>query len=127
MSRPFTITRTAQTDNHRRTSNASRTAGRRDNPASTRYQGKPTEFVSVDGEGVTMPDGSHRYVLLGVGDRQIANPEGLSWKECFEFLWGEFRTGSVAYVGFFLGYDFVQMLRGLREERARMLLTAAGR
>jgi hypothetical protein len=70
---------------------------------------------------------THKYVLLGVGDRQIENPDGLTWEECFEFLWSEFATGQVAYVGFFLGYDFIQMLRTLRVERARMLLTAEGR
>jgi hypothetical protein len=84
-------------------------------------------FVAVDGEGITLADGTHSYVLLGVGDRQIENPEGLTWDECFEFLWSCFSTGSVAYVGFFLSYDFIQMLRTLSEERARMLLTSAGR
>jgi hypothetical protein len=87
----------------------------------------PTQFICVDGEGVTLPDGTHRYVLLGVGDQQIANEDGLSWQECFEFLWSQFRYGNYAYTGFFLSYDFIQILKTLKEERARMLLTAEGR
>jgi hypothetical protein len=77
-----------------------------------------------------MADGTHRYVLLGVADQQISNPKGLSWEEICEFLWEQFLengTKSVAYTGFFLSYDFVQWLRQLPEERARMLLTAEGR
>lgn len=109
------------------TRNQARAKRRHDNPAKDRYKHSPTRFVGVDGEGITLPDGTHRYVLLGVGDRQIENPEGLGWEECFEFLWSEFAAGQVAYVGFFLGYDFVQMLRTIKEERARMLLTAEGR
>lgn len=77
-----------------------------------------------------MEDGSHRYVLLGCGDQQISNPEGLSWEEICEFLWEQFLengTKSVAYTGFFLSYDFIQWIRNLPEERARMLLTAEGK
>src|SRR6266849_847841 len=110
-----------------RTHNNGRKKWRYDNPRETRYDNVPTEFVCVDGEGITLPNGEHRYVLLGVGQQQISNPNGLEWTECFEFLWSQFRKGSVAYTGFFLGYDFVQMLKTLPEERARMLLTKEGR
>jgi hypothetical protein len=101
------------------------------NPAmSTRYHNVPTTFIGIDGEGVTLPDGTHLYVLIGVADQQITNPDGLTWDEIFEFLWEQFLehgTTSVAYVGFFLGYDFTQWFKKLPEERARMLLTAEGR
>lgn len=123
----FSITNTEQTSAHRLSSNSSRAKWRANNPAHTRYLNTPTTFVCVDGEGITLPNGEHRYVLLGVGSEQIVNPDGLSWQECFEFLWSQFRTGSVAYTGFFLGYDFVQWFRSMREERARMLLTPTGR
>jgi hypothetical protein len=88
-----------------------------------------TEFVAVDGEGVTRPDGSHAYVLLAVGDQQVSNPDGLTWPEIVEFLWEQFNEQGTdkAYVGFFLGYDFSQWLKHLPEERARRLLTAEGR
>lgn len=85
----------------------------------------PVQFVGVDGEGM-MVDGEHRYVLFGVGDQQIENPEGLQWWEIFEFLYSQRRVNT-AYVGFFLGYDFTQILKTLPEDRAWMLLTAEGR
>jgi DNA polymerase family B len=126
MKMPFTITE-GMTHDRSLSRNTARKKWRSDHPAKNRYDSVPTTFICVDGEGVTLPDGTHRYVLLGVADQQIENPEGLTWEECFEFLWRNFRTGSVAYTGFFLGYDFVQMLRTLPRERAAMLLTADGR
>jgi hypothetical protein len=81
----------------------------------------------VDGEGVTLPNGDHRYVLFGIGDRQIEDPNGLNWSDVFAFLYREYeRRPNAAYVGFFLGYDFSQILKSLPENRARMLLTQAG-
>lgn len=83
-------------------------------------------FIGVDGEGVTGPDGVHRYVLLGVGDKQIENPAGLDWKQCLEFLYSQYRPG-VAFCGFFLLYDFTQWFKTLPEERAMMLWTSEGK
>lgn len=148
----FTITETHETETHKASHNKARAQRRAENPPSERYKNVPTEFVCVDGEGqnfecsdcecslfwqVTdtqmcscrhhVSHHAHRYVLLGVGDQQISSLNGLTWEECFEFLWSQFRTGSVAYTGFFLGYDFIQMFRSLPEERARMLLTKEGR
>lgn len=89
--------------------------------------GKELRFIGVDGEG--LGEDASVYVLFGVGDRDITNPFGLRWRECFEFLYGEFeRYGkNVAFVGFFLGYDFTQILKSLPEDRARMLFTIEGR
>jgi len=115
---------------HKQSHNAARAKLRKENPASERYKHVPTEFVCIDGEGITLDDGSHYYVLLGIGDEQITNPQGLGWDEICEFLWAEFlRHGSksVAYTGFFLSYDFGQFLKNLPEERARMLLSPAGK
>lgn len=126
----ISITETQETESHKRTHNEARSKWRSDNPARTRYNNVRTNFVCIDGEGITTPTGDHRYVLLGVGDQQISNPEGLSWDEICEFLWEQFLengTKSVAYTGFFLSYDFIQWVRLLPEERARMLLTAEGR
>lgn len=91
----------------------------------------PLEFVGVDGEGM-MVDGIHKYVLFGVGSKQIENPKGLGWKEIFEFLYADYQDAGKAarnraYVGFFLGYDFTQIFKTLPEGRARMLLTKEGR
>lgn len=87
---------------------------------------KRVQFVGVDGEGA---DGdASKYVLFGIGNRHIENPNGLSWKDCFDFLYREFqrRGKGHAFVGFFLGYDFTQILKGLPENRARMLFTREG-
>jgi hypothetical protein len=83
--------------------------------------------VGVDGEGISR--NSHKYVLFGVGDRHIENPDGLSWQACYSFLYREFkrRGKGHAFVGFFLGYDFTQILKTLPENRARMLLTQEGK
>lgn len=86
-----------------------------------------TRFVAVDGEGVTLSDGSHRYVLLSVGSDSISDPDGLPWWVIFDFLYESFQLDpDAAYVGFYLGYDFGQWLKSLPEERARMLLTDRG-
>lgn len=89
--------------------------------------GKDLKFIGVDGEG--RGDDPSIYVLFGVGDRHIENEQGLQWKECFQFLYREFeRHGrNTAFVGFFLGYDFTQILKTLPENRARLLLTIEGR
>jgi hypothetical protein len=93
----------------------------------------PTQlnFIGVDGEGMTL-DGEHRYVLFGVGEKQIEDPNGLDWKRVFEFLYQVHTDAGKdarrnAYVGFFLGYDFTQIFKTLPEDRARMLLTKEGR
>jgi hypothetical protein len=136
----FTITETRQSEAHKRSHNTARATQRKANPPSERYKGVPTEFIAIDGEGISLWEGCyarhsdlsyvHRYVLLGVGDQQITNKNGLEWDEILEFLWDEFLdhgTKSVAYVGFVLGYDFWQWIKKLPEDRARMLLTDAGK
>lgn len=84
------------------------------------------EFIGVDGEGVG--NGSaHRYVLLGCGERQYENRDGIQWSEALEFLWECYTLSPFAsYVGFYLGYDFAQIFKSLPEERAQRLFTTAG-
>jgi DNA polymerase type B, organellar and viral len=85
-----------------------------------------TRFTGVDGEGAGRFR-NHKYVLLGVGQEQTENPDGLRFTEIMEFLWSRFlENPSHAYTGFFLGYDFTQWVKTLPEERARMLMTSAG-
>lgn len=49
-------------------------------------------FIMWDGEGITMPDGSHRYVIFACGDasgsvsHDIVNPDGIPTKDIFELL-----------------------------------------
>lgn len=85
---------------------------------------QPVKFVAIDGESV-----NGKYCLLGCGDQQIeANGRRLEWKECFEFLYSEFqRLGrGHAFIGFYLGYDFTQILASLPENRAWYLLSREG-
>lgn len=85
------------------------------------------QFVAIDGEG--LGDQPDKYVLLAVGQEQYENPDGITWKEAFQFLYSRFLEFGprISYVGFYLGYDFTQILKSLPEERARMLLSAKGR
>lgn len=85
-----------------------------------------TNFVAIDGEGMTFPDGTHRYVLIRIGTNPpLENPNGLHWTAIFEYLYSHFEPRT-AYVGFYLGYDFTQIFRTMRENRARKLLTKPG-
>lgn len=84
------------------------------------------DFVAIDGEGVTLPSGEHRYVLLGVGQDQLENPAGLQWREIFDFIY-ERQQPKTAFVGFYLGYDFTQWLKTMPEDRVRRLLTIDGK
>lgn len=91
-----------------------------------RFADKRFEFIAVDGEGAGYGK-EHRYVLLGCGSEYIENVEGIGWKEAFEFLYSVFQKHpSASFVGFFLGYDFTQLIKTMPEERARMLLTDKG-
>lgn len=93
---------------------------------SRRKRNAEFEFIGIDGEGAGF-EKDHRYVLLGCGEQYIENIDGISWKQAFEFLYGVFQEHpSAAFVGFFLSYDFTQILKSLPEERARMLLTEKG-
>lgn len=86
----------------------------------------PVSFCAIDGEG-SGRDPS-KYVLLGCGQEQISDPEGLGWKSCFEFLYAQFQSKpkGTAFIGFCLGYDFTQILKSMPEERVRMLITSEG-
>jgi hypothetical protein len=66
-------------------------------------------------------------VLLGVGSDQYENPDGIHWSEAFQFLYSHYQENPRAvYVGFFLSYDFNQILKTLPRDRAEMLVTQKG-
>jgi hypothetical protein len=97
----------------------------------TRAQEVP-EFVCIDGEGMGK-GAAHKYVLLGCnGDEdkrcQYENVDGIRWEEAFGFLYDRFmERPRAAFVGFFLGYDFNQILKTLPQEKAWLLLTRKGK
>lgn len=84
------------------------------------------EFIGIDGEGIGRGS-EHKYVLLGCGDNQITNASGIHWEEALSFLYSCFEEKpAAAYVGYFLGYDFAQILKSLPQERAWRLLHPRG-
>lgn len=83
-------------------------------------------FICVDGEGINLSNGDHRYVLLGVGNDQIEDENGLRWDTILEFLYKHYTKGYT-FVGFYLGYDFDRWLRTMPEKKVERLLTTEGR
>lgn len=103
--------------------------GRTRNPARTKSRDEHhIEFIGVDGEGVTQPDGTHDYVLFSVGAQSLhRDGAGLCHDEIFEFLYCEFlENPDAAFVGFFLGYDFTQWAKTLPASRGFSLLHRQG-
>jgi hypothetical protein len=99
-----------------------------------RRQGKPlpadfvrrvTEqrpFVSWDGEGVTDPNGEHRYVLFGSSRGEIATAHSLSTAECFSLLMQRERLEPHAiHVAFAFSYDVNMMLVDVPLEKLQKL------
>lgn len=106
-----------------------KTAYRHDNSkwqTDAKYLSRP--FVAWDGEGITDPDGSHRYVMLAVksatdSDYQ-ANAKGLSTAQCFDMILdaGERNPGAI-HVIYGGSYDFNMMLRDLPKAEVKLLVT----
>lgn len=102
---------------------AERYRARKDRAIRERIAGRM--FCGIDGEGTGRDP--HKYVLLGVGDAQIASENGLSFHDIMSHLWECFNENPEwIYCGFFLSYDFTHWVKGLPEERARILLTDPG-
>ena len=74
-------------------------------------------FIGLDGEGINLPDGTHRYVMLSVGDDTLfKNGEALGHRDIFAFLYDHFTHNPdkrMAYIGFYLGYDFTMWLKDI--------------
>lgn len=83
-------------------------------------------FIAVDGEGITLPNGEHRYVLFGVGNDQIEDENGLEWYDILDHIYTHRRPGY-AFIGFYLSYDFDRWIRTMPYDRAYRLVTSEGR
>jgi hypothetical protein len=87
------------------------------------------EFIGIDGEGISSPQG-HDYVLLSATGFPSLHRNGqrLTTLEIFDWLYNTvFRAKpNAVYVGYFLGYDWSQILRDLSEQAARLLITDQG-
>lgn len=83
-------------------------------------------FIGVDGEGINLKNGEHRYVLFGVGNDQIEDENGIEWTAILDFLYAHYKSGF-AFVGFYLSYDFDRWIRTMSYQRAYKLVTSEGR
>ncbi len=87
-------------------------------------------FVGVDGEGINLPSGEHRYVMLSCGDQTLwKNGDALDHHDCLAFLYECMMDNPdkrAAYIGFYLGYDFAMILKSITEHEATMLFTPEG-
>lgn len=89
-------------------------------------------FIGIDGEGINLPNGEHRYVMLSIGNDPkdtIVDKNGLHWTQILDHLYSYFLRNNrrnVAYVGFYLGYDFDRWLRTMPQERVWKLITTEG-
>ena len=77
-----------------------------------KYLSKP--FIGWDGEGVTLPDGSHKYVLLANSlGSHIEDPDGLPMYRCLQFMLAEAgRNPGAIHVAYGAGYDINMILKG---------------
>jgi DNA polymerase type B, organellar and viral len=75
------------------------------------------EFVAIDGEGI-----ADNYVLLAASTgKYVMGSEGLSTKECFDFLLSIPKGRKRTLVGFFFTYDVNMMLRDIPLVKLRQL------
>lgn len=119
---PFSPEKRREYDRNRQRSSQSRNGAR-----TVRRETNTLQFVGIDGEGVTRPDGTHDYNLLSMGTQSLHHADGrrLTTEEIFTWLWQN-HDPKACYVGFFLGYDFAQWFKDLPQERAWRLLSESG-
>lgn len=84
-----------------------------------RHNGRKKDtFITVDGEGITLENGQHIYVLMkaSTGER-IVNINGLSTVECFEFLLNLAKKYPQGIFGCYgASYDVNMMLKDIPKE-----------
>lgn len=88
----------------------------------TQGRGRDT-FIAIDGEGVTLDNGKHAYILLCSSTGEyIINPQGLTTSECFAFLLDlakKYKHGIFCCFGG--SYDANMWLRTLRKKALEKL------
>jgi hypothetical protein len=95
------------------------------------------EWDEIDGEMVEVPVETieHRFNQLAVGDHVLCTPnaEQMNYDEALSHIWEsaeEYRNAypdrRICLVGFFLGYDFIQIFRTLPDVVAWKLFSKAG-
>jgi hypothetical protein len=103
----------------KRSSGHSRTKGKRSSgsshPASGSFRQKRVhDFIGWDGEGVTDPDGTHRYTLLANSRGEYLERHSITTVEALDFiLAAAARYPKAVHVIFGGGYDITMWLRDL--------------
>lgn len=79
---------------------------------------KYAQYIAWDGEGITLPDGTHIYTLLANSEgHYIWDNNGLSRKQCLDFLYSQYhRYPHGIHVWFSGDYDINMILQGLSKE-----------
>ena len=82
-------------------------------------------IIGLDGEGYTLPDGSHRYVYMAASSRDalvsdVRNPDGLTAQQVFAWLLS--LPKKALLVGFALGYDRTKWVESWPDERVWRLM-----
>jgi hypothetical protein len=82
-------------------------------------------ILAIDGEGYTLPDGSHRYVYMAAASRkglhsELRSKKGLTASQVFRWLLTLPRKALL--VGFALGYDKTKWLESWPDERVWRLM-----
>lgn len=94
-------------------------------------QQRERPFIAWDGEGVSLPDGSHSYMLLANSTGTYISSDDpthpLTSQQCFEFILRTAMANKNAYhVGFALGYDTNMMLGDVALEDLQTLYDRGG-
>ena len=94
------------------------------------------EWMDVDGEVMEVPVQRevHYYDMLSVGDNTYCTPDGnqMHYEDALQHIWDsveEYRAQGherICLVGFFLGYDFIQIFRSLDQKSAWKLFSKEG-
>lgn len=83
------------------------------------YNKMKQQIIAIDGEGVTDPNGDHRYIILAASDGSHIAAHSLSTLECFEYLLGLPKHRLI--VGFSINYDICKWLVSLKREKLETL------
>lgn len=94
------------------------------------------DWEEIDGEMVEVSNEykTHTYDMLSVGDKTLVTPDGgqIHYDDALHHIWDaaeEYRKQGherICFVGYFLGYDFIQIFRTLPEKAAWKLFSKEG-
>jgi hypothetical protein len=113
----------AQRRTYEETTRRSRRGGDRERMRKTR--GKARRFISWDGEGSHVEDGTPQpYILFGNSDGQLIKSRQLQTAECLNLILKSPK--DAIHFGFAFGYDVNQILADLKEPHLRVLAEKDG-